>query len=88
MLKHSDTSIIDFLVVYFNKLFDSGVFPKEWSKSIIVPIYKKGDENQPDNYRGIALTSVISKVYTHILNKRLSNWAETENKIIEEQAGF
>ena len=53
-----------------------------------MPIHKKGDVNQPDNYRGIALTSVISKVYTHILNKRLSEWAEVEEKILEEQAGF
>ena len=65
-----------------------GIFPKEWSKSIIVPLYKKGDVNKPDNYRGVALTSVVSKVYTHILNKRLSDWAEREDKIVEEQAGF
>ena len=53
-----------------------------------MPIHKKGDINQPDNYRGVALTSVISKVYTHIQNKRLSKWVEVEEKIIEEQAGF
>ena len=44
--------------------------------------------NNPDNYRGIALTSVVSKVYNHILNRRLTNWAEREDKVIEEQAGF
>ena len=53
-----------------------------------MPIHKKGDVNQPDKYRGIGLTSVISKVYNHILNKRLSEWAEVEEKILEEQAGF
>ena len=88
MLKHANDVVIDFLVTLFNKLFDHGTFPQEWSKSIIVPIHKKGEVNQPDNYRGIALTSVISKVYTHILNKRLSEWAEMEGKIVEEQAGF
>ena len=88
MLKHANEVVIDFLVKLFNEIFDGGMFPREWSKSIIVPIHKKGDVNQPDNYRGIALTSVISKVYTNILNKRLSEWAEVEEKIIEEQAGF
>jgi hypothetical protein len=88
MLKHADTTVVDFLVVYFNKLFDSGIFPMQWSKSIIVPIHKKGDVNQPDNYRGIALTSIVSKVYTHILTKRLTVWATEQDKIIEEQAGF
>ena len=51
-------------------------------------IHKKGDMNNPDNYRGIALTSVVSKVYIHILNRRLTNWAEREDKLLEEQAGF
>ena len=88
LLKNANACVIDYLVIYFNKLFDSGVFPKEWAKSIIIPIHKKGDVNQPDNYRGIALTSVISKIYTHILTKRLTLWAKNEDRIIEEQAGF
>ena len=88
MLKYVDQIVADFLVQLFNKLYDEGIFPKEWSKSIIVPIHKKGDANIPDNYRGIALTSVLSKVYTHILNKRLTGWAEQEEKILEQQAGF
>ena len=88
MLKYVDQNVADFLVQLFNKLYDEGIFPKEWSKSIIVPIHKKGDANIPDSYRGIALTSVLSKVYTHILNKRLTGWAEQEEKILEQQAGF
>ena len=59
MLKHANEVVIDFLVELFNKLFDCGTFPLEWLKSIIVPIYKKGDINQSDNYCGIALTSVV-----------------------------
>jgi hypothetical protein len=55
---------------------------------IIVPIHKKGDVDNSDNYRGVALTSVVSKVYTNILNKRLTNWAKSQDVIMEEQAGF
>ena len=50
-------------------------------------MHKKGDANIPGNYL-IALTSVLSKVYTHILNKRLTGWAEQEEKILEQQAAF
>ena len=69
-------------------MYGEGIFTKEWSKSIIVPIHKKGDANIPDNDRGIALTRVLSKVYTHVLNKRLTRWAEQEETILEQQAGF
>eukprot|EP00745_Piridium_sociabile_P004303 TRINITY_DN1254_c0_g1_i4.p1 TRINITY_DN1254_c0_g1~~TRINITY_DN1254_c0_g1_i4.p1 ORF type:complete len:981 (+),score=112.61 TRINITY_DN1254_c0_g1_i4:2532-5474(+) len=88
MLKHSSPLVVDFLVVLFNKLFDEGIFPLDWAKSIIIPLHKKGDINNPDNYRGVALTSVLGKVYTNILKRRLTKWAEREEKIIEEQAGF
>ena len=87
MLKNVNEAVIQFLVALFNDVFNKGIFPQAWSKSIIVPIYKKGDKNNPDNYRGVALTSVVSKIYTHILNKRLSIWTKNENNI-EQQAGF
>ena len=51
-------------------------------------MHREGDANIPDNYRGIALTGVWSKVYTHILNKRLARWAEQEEKNLEQKAGF
>ena len=46
------------------------------------------DANNPDNYRGISLLNICSKLYTHILNNRLNKWIE-ENEILDEcHAGF
>ena len=87
-LKYADVIVIPFLCKLYNKLFDTCYFPIEWSKSIIVPLFKKGDARCPDNYRGISLLSILSKVFTAILNKRLYNWAENNDKISPEQAGF
>jgi hypothetical protein len=87
-LKAAENIIAPFLVKLFNRLFETGVFPKEWSQSVIIPLFKKGDANNPENYRGISLLSIVSKIFTSILNKRLYNWAEKEHKICEEQAGF
>ena len=63
-------------------------FKKKWSMSIVVPIYKKGDRNDPNSYRGISLTSILSKVFVHVLSSRLKSWAEVNELICEEQAGF
>jgi hypothetical protein len=86
--KYSNEQVTDFFVKYFNTLFSTGQFPEQWTESIIQPIHKKGDSNLPDNYRGISLLNVSSKLYSYILNKRLTIWAEDNNVINEAQAGF
>ena len=77
-----------FLLDYLNALFSTGYFPKFWCKSVIVPLLKKGDIENPNNYRGVSLLSVVSKIFTYILNKRLTLWMEDCKLLAEEQAGF
>lgn len=88
MLKNCKQVIVPFLFKYFNAMFCRGYFPRKWSEATIVPLHKKGDTNIPDNYRGISLLSILSKVFTHILNVRLMEWAEQNGMICEAQAGF
>jgi uncharacterized protein YacL (UPF0231 family) len=89
-LKYSNDNelLIKFLVKFFNKLFSNGTYPDIWTESIIQPLHKKGDVNSTDNYRGISLLSITSKLYSHILNTRLNNWIEENEVIGENQAGF
>ena len=63
---------MNFLTKYFKKLFESGVFPIGWSEFLIQPLFKKGDKNCPDNYRGISLLNVSGELYSYILIKRLT----------------
>ena len=51
-------------------------------------LYKDGDKSNVDNYRGITLLSVVGKLYTSIINNRISSWLEKNKKLVEEQAGF
>ena len=88
MLKNGGKDVHAFMVKLFNAIFQSGIYPKEWSKAIIIPVYKKGDPEKVDNYRGISLLSIISKCYTKILNSRLYAWLENNHMISDSQAGF
>ena len=77
------------LVKFFNVVLDSGIVPTEWCIGIIIPIFKnKGEDTNPDNYRGITLLSCLGKLFTSILNHRISEFFEAENMLGEEQAGF
>ena len=86
--KYSDACVVNFLTKYFNKRFESGMFPLAWSESVIQPLLKKGNKNSPDNYRGISLLNVSGKLYSYVLNKRLTDWVEEHGLINEAQAGF
>ena len=83
-LKYSENIVAPFLTKLFNKLYNLSIFPTDWCKSVIIPLFKKGDDKFPDNYRGISLLSIVSKVFTAVLNKRLYAWAEKEGKISKE----
>ena len=87
-LKAGSEKLIKYLTKLFNVMFNQGFFPRSWSQAIIVPIYKKGCHSQTSNYRGVALLSTISKLFTAIITERVSSWAFTNNKVCKEQAGF
>ena len=71
-----------------NKLFSMGYFPKEWSEGFIIPLHKKGSINEAENYRGITLLSALGKLFSRMINNRLSEWAEHYYVLIEAQAGL
>jgi hypothetical protein len=60
--------------------------PQQWKKSIIVPIYKKDDKTDCNDYRGISLLSTAYKILSKILLERLTPYG---NEIIgDHQFGF
>ena len=86
LIKNASVVIGPLMCWLFNKILQSGSFPISWGRALIVPLYKKkGSVNDLSNYRGIALLSCVSKVLTKILNNRLTNWAEDNDKMYEVQ---
>ena len=73
----------------FNIIFDSGFVPDSWTLGDILPIYKnKGNIRHPDNYRPIIILSCFGKLFTSILNTRITKYAEENERIDSCQAGF
>lgn len=49
--------------------------PEEW-KNRIVPVNKKGDKQNVENYRGISLVNAYYKMYSKVLNEKWTAQAE------------
>lgn len=69
----------------FTTIAQSGRIPDEWCQALIVPVFKKGDDQNAANYRPIALTVITRRLYERILLKYLAPFIE---KLANTQGGF
>ena len=88
MLKSAKDIIATPIAKIFNLICDSNLYPAQWSKNILTPIFKGGELDDPDNYRGISVSSCFAKLYSAVLDERLINAIDKFNLISREQIGF
>jgi Reverse transcriptase (RNA-dependent DNA polymerase) len=72
----------------FNLCLDEGTFPDKLKIAKIIPILKKGNNKEINNYRPIALLPAISKIFEKILAIRITNFLEKQNTLSTKQNGF
>jgi len=63
------------LLTTFNCFLAEG-FPKALSTGVVHTLFKGGDASEFDNYRGITVGPILTKLFVMILDKRLNKWAE------------
>ena len=77
-----------FLVNKLNEYYTNCNFPVEWNRSCITPLYKKGDELNLNNYRGITIINVFQKILCKIIINRATEVVIKNDLIVKEQVGF
>ena len=58
------SSVITPLCKLFNKSLQLGKVPRDWKLANVVPVYKKGNKEQTENYRPISLLPIVSSLRT------------------------
>ena len=71
-----------------NLSFETRTFPDALKLARIIPIFKKGDLLQCNNYRSISLRSNISKVMEKFAHQRLYISLENNNVLYDKQLSF
>ena len=87
-MKECAPEIISFRTSIINRSFKSGCFPSHLQIAKVIPIYKKGDANLPENYRPISLLTIFSKIFEKIVFKRVMTFLENHSLISNCQYGF
>ena len=67
ILKEAAAELAPFLQFLLTQLLHTGSVPQAWLKATVVPVHKKGNRSQADNYQPISLTSVPCKIMEHII---------------------
>lgn len=58
----------------YNKCWKFKEIPDDWRRAKVISLFKKGDRNNPQNYRGISLLDTAYKIYARIINKLHRLW--------------
>jgi len=66
----------------------SEVTPSAWQQNTVISLLKGGDPEDPNNYRGITLISVLQKILSVIIVKRLYGLMTAANLFDKNQGGF
>ena len=88
ILKELADPIAPILTLIFKSSLSSGKLPLDWKDAHVSPIFKKGEQYNPANYRPVSLTSVCCKVMEHIITSHIMTHLEKQNILCPEQHGF
>ena len=88
MLKYGGQGLKEAVRHLFNLILDAGEYPKQWRKSIITPIFKCGSRMDPTNYRGVAVSDSMGKLFSKLLNTRISDYMHKNGLWRPDQNGF
>ena len=88
ILTETSSALAEPLSILFNKCIAKGTFPDAWKQANVIPLFKKGDMTQCNNYRPVSLLPCISKVFEKIIFQHLFSYLKNQNIISSKQSGF
>ena len=86
MLKTSKLILADPILILFNSILENSIYPSQWSLDILTPLHKKNEKSDPNNFRGVVVSSCLGKLFNKILQRRLEKHC-TQNNIINDIQG-
>ncbi len=88
LLKAAARGLSEYVADLINRSLSIGIFPDEWKGSRVIPLYKKGESVDPDNYRPISLTNIISKCAESVVDAAVQTFDSINHVTCPEQHAF
>ena len=88
LLKECKDALSVPLHLIWRRSLNTGQVPQLLKTAHIIPVYKGGCRGTPKNYRPVALTSHLIKVFEKVIRKNIVGYMETYNLFNPSQHGF
>jgi hypothetical protein len=66
LIKAGGETLCSHIHKFICSVWNKEELPQQWKESIIVPIHKKSDTTDCNNYRGVSLLSTVYKMLSNI----------------------
>ena len=88
ILKELAEELAPGLTTIFQSSLATGLVPADWKDAHVTPIYKKGEQYDPANYRPVSLTCVACKLMEHVVVSAMMQHFDAHNVLADNQHGF
>ena len=88
ILREAGAAIAPSLTPLINLSLSCNTFPDPWKLANVMPLYKKDDKTQINNYRPISLPSCVSKIMECVVFKYIFNFLKGNGQLSRFQSGF
>ena len=82
ILKEAATELAPFLQFLFTQSLHKGSVPQAWLKATVLPVHKKGNRSQVDNYQPISLTSLPRKIMGHVIFREMMSNLDSNQVLV------
>ena len=86
LIKEYSEIFATIIVEDFNKCMHNGTFPRSFKISEVIPVYKKDEPYDKNNYRPISILSNLSKIYERYMHDEIN--AYFDDILSKFQCGF
>jgi len=77
-----------YIAQLFNLLYDKACIPACWKQAKLSPLYRKGSLLDPNNYRMLAVSGTMYRIYANVVRSLLTEWCVATGQIPDTQYGF
>ena len=87
-LRDAASELAEPICFLLNEFIKTETFPAELKRADITPLFKKGDLDDPLNYRPISLTPALAKVFESLIKQQIDEYVHKNALLSKTQFGF